>query len=171
LCSDRLLHGDTADDDRIARADVGTVGAWDWGPMLAARALWSEVGLDTILDNLARPNRRAAVPLSDRALVLIANPLTAPGSEHALAQWLETDFVMHGHGHGYIVGCNRCRSGEVFDYIQSATGPWIVRSASRRARRRRHPRRWFRRSPPRRPACGSSSSIPKNGRASSAAKA
>jgi transposase len=27
-------------------------------------------------------------------------------------------------GHGYIVGRNRRRSGEVFDYIQSATGPW-----------------------------------------------
>jgi len=29
------------------------------------------------------------------------------------------------HGHGYIVGRNRRRSGEVYDYIQSATGPWI----------------------------------------------
>jgi transposase len=28
-------------------------------------------------------------------------------------------------GHGYIVGRNRRRSGEIFDYIQSATGPWI----------------------------------------------
>jgi hypothetical protein len=28
-------------------------------------------------------------------------------------------------GHGYIVGRNRRRSGEVFDYIQHATGPWI----------------------------------------------
>jgi hypothetical protein len=28
-------------------------------------------------------------------------------------------------GHGYIVGRNRRRSGEVFDYIQNATGPWI----------------------------------------------
>src|SRR5262245_54123360 len=28
-------------------------------------------------------------------------------------------------GHGYIVGRNRRRSGEVFDYIQSATRPWI----------------------------------------------
>jgi hypothetical protein len=28
-------------------------------------------------------------------------------------------------GHGYVVGCNRRRSGKVFDYIQSATGPWI----------------------------------------------
>src|ERR1700758_350738 len=27
-------------------------------------------------------------------------------------------------GHGYIVGRNRRRSGEVFDYIQSATGAW-----------------------------------------------
>jgi transposase len=28
-------------------------------------------------------------------------------------------------GHGYVVGRNRRRSGEVFDYIQSATGEWI----------------------------------------------
>jgi hypothetical protein len=28
-------------------------------------------------------------------------------------------------GHSYIVGRNRCRSGEVFDYILRATGPWI----------------------------------------------
>jgi hypothetical protein len=28
------------------------------------------------------------------------------------------------HGHGYIVDRNRGRSGEVFDYIQSATAPW-----------------------------------------------
>jgi len=28
-------------------------------------------------------------------------------------------------GHGYIVGRNRRRSEEVFDYIQRATGPWI----------------------------------------------
>ena len=32
---------------------------------------------------------------------------------------------LRGGGHGYIVGRNRRRSGEVFDYIQSATGPWI----------------------------------------------
>jgi len=32
---------------------------------------------------------------------------------------------LRGSGHGYIVGRNRRRSGEVFDYIQSATGPWI----------------------------------------------
>jgi transposase len=32
---------------------------------------------------------------------------------------------LRGDGHGYIVGRNRRRSGEVFDYIQSATGSWI----------------------------------------------
>src|ERR1700745_2365257 len=32
--------------------------------------------------------------------------------------------LLRGHGHGYIVGRNRRRSGEVFDYIQSATGTW-----------------------------------------------
>ena len=89
----RLLHGDAPDDGRVARDDIGAVGAWDWGPMLATRAMWSELGLDTMLDQLARPDRRDAVRLSDRALVLVANRLAAPGSEHALAQWLETDFV------------------------------------------------------------------------------
>jgi transposase len=33
--------------------------------------------------------------------------------------------LLNEQGHGYIVGRNRRRSGEVFDYIQSATGPWI----------------------------------------------
>jgi transposase len=70
--------------------------------MLAARAMWSELGLDTILDNLARPDRRAAVRVADRALVLVANRLTAPGSEHALAQWLETDFVCDRSGRRFV---------------------------------------------------------------------
>jgi hypothetical protein len=45
----RLLHGEAADDGRIERDDVGAVGAWDWGSMLAARAMWSELGLDAML--------------------------------------------------------------------------------------------------------------------------
>jgi transposase len=32
---------------------------------------------------------------------------------------------LRSRGHGYIVGRNRRRSGEVFDYIQRATGAWI----------------------------------------------
>jgi transposase len=98
----RLLHGDVADDGRVARDDVGAVGAWDWGPMLAARAMWSELGLEAMLDQLARADRREAVRLSDRALVLVANRLTAPGSEHALAQWLENDFVCDRRGRHFV---------------------------------------------------------------------
>jgi hypothetical protein len=64
--------------------------------------MWSDLGLDTTLDQLARPDRREAVRLSDRALVLVANRLTAPASEHALAQWLESDFVCDRCGRRFI---------------------------------------------------------------------
>jgi transposase len=43
------------------------------------------------------------------------------------------------HGHGYVVGRNRRRSGEVFDYIQSATGPWIECEAGITAREKASP--------------------------------
>jgi transposase len=98
----RLLHGDAAGDAGIRREDVGAVGAWDWGPMLAARAMWSELGLDAALDQLLRRARSEAVRPSDRTLVLVANRLTAPGSEHALARWLERDFVCDRHGRRFL---------------------------------------------------------------------
>jgi len=98
----RLLHGDAAGDDCIQRDDVGAIGAWDWGPMLAARVMWSELCLDTMLDQRARRDRRELVRLSDRALVLVANRLMAPGSEHALARWLESDFVCDRRGRRFI---------------------------------------------------------------------
>jgi transposase len=98
----RLLHGEATGDDHVKREDVGAVGAWDWGPMLAARAMWSELGLDTILDQFSGRDRREAVRLGDRALVLVANRLTAPSSEHALAQWLESDFVCDRRGRRFI---------------------------------------------------------------------
>jgi hypothetical protein len=43
------------------------------------------------------------------------------------------------HGHGYIFGRNRCRSGEVYDYIQSATGPRIECPAGITAREKETP--------------------------------
>ena len=98
----RLLQGDAVADramaDRaIRREDIGALAAWDWGPMLVAGHLWRELGLEATLDKLAAPSRREATRLSDRTLVLVVNRLTAPGSEHGLARWLETDFV-----------CDRC---------------------------------------------------------------
>jgi transposase len=68
-----------------------------WGPMLVARSLWREFGLESILDSLAPKTNGAQkagrLPLADRVLVLVAYRLCRPGSEHALAQWLESDFV------------------------------------------------------------------------------
>src|SRR5262252_2103666 len=94
----RLLHGDVASDGRVWREDVQAVAAWDWGPMLAAGHIWRELGLEATLDRLTRPGRRDATRLSDRAVVMVANRLTAPGSEHGLARWLETDFVCDRDG-------------------------------------------------------------------------
>jgi len=68
-----------------------------WGPMLVARSLWREFGLESIVDGLAPKTntvlKAGRLPLADRVLVLVANRLSRPGSEHALAQWLESDFV------------------------------------------------------------------------------
>jgi transposase len=68
-----------------------------WGPMLVARSLWREFGLEGILDGLSpkttTAQKVAGLALADRVLVLVANRLCRPGSEHALAQWLESDFV------------------------------------------------------------------------------
>jgi transposase len=98
----RLLHGEAASDDRVERDGVRAVAAWDWGPMLAAGHVWRELGLEATLDRLTRPERRDAIPLSDRALVLVANRLAAPGSEHGLARWLETDFVCDRAGRRWL---------------------------------------------------------------------
>src|SRR5207249_1634868 len=46
--------------------------------------------------------RRMVGPCSDRALVLVANRLCAPTSEHGLARWLETDFVCDRAGRRWM---------------------------------------------------------------------
>lgn len=97
----RLLHGEETSDN-VKREDVGAIGAWDWGPMLAARTMWCELGLDAMLNARAERERRDAVGLSDRALVLVANRLVSPCSEHALAQWLENDFICDRRGRRFI---------------------------------------------------------------------
>ena len=62
-----------------------------YGPFLALRCLWQELGLPQLLG-----------PLSDRVLVLVANRLTAPGSEHALADWLRTYFACDSQGRRFV---------------------------------------------------------------------
>src|SRR4029077_506899 len=78
------------------------IAAWDFGPMLATGHLWRELSLEATLDRLVRHSRRDTAPLSDRALVLFTNRLPAPGSEHGLARWLETDFVCDRDGRRWV---------------------------------------------------------------------
>ena len=88
----RLLGGEAAS----SRGQVDAVGAWDWGPMLVARCLWRELGLEKILDGMGKTE------WSDRALALVANRLCRPSSEHGLARWLETDFVCDRAGRRWL---------------------------------------------------------------------
>src|SRR5262252_1907240 len=94
----RLLHGDASDDEPARSEDVAAVGAWDWGPTLAARHVWNELGVDDILAELGGRGRGDGVALKERAQVLVANRLVSPSSEHGLARWLETDFVCDQRG-------------------------------------------------------------------------
>ena len=90
-----LLRMLTGEETPAASADgVDAVGAWDWGPVLVARHLWRELGVEQTLDALARD--RGA--LSDRALALVASRLCEPTSEHGMARWLETTYVCDRSG-------------------------------------------------------------------------
>ena len=70
-----------------ASADPVPLASFRYGPFLALRTLWHELGLPALLG-----------PLSDRVLVLVANRLTAPASEHGLADWLRTHFACDSQG-------------------------------------------------------------------------
>src|SRR5262252_8040615 len=94
----RLLHGDASDDEPARSEDVAAVGAWDWGPTLAARHMWNELGIDDMLAELGGRGRGDGIALKERAQVLVANRLVSPSSEHGLARWLETDFVCDRRG-------------------------------------------------------------------------
>jgi transposase len=85
------------------RQEPAAVAAWDWGPILVAQHLWRELQLDTILDRLKGRSRAASAALADRALVLVANRLCAPSSEHGLARWLDNDFVCDRRGRRWRV--------------------------------------------------------------------
>jgi hypothetical protein len=88
-------------DSEIARDnDPDILDASTWGPLLAVRALFDQLGLWTILD--AALGKAKGVPFADRAFVLIANRLTRPASEPGLAGWLETDFVCDRRGRRFV---------------------------------------------------------------------
>ena len=95
----RLLRGDSDPEPGIP-PELKVVDASTWGPVLAVRTLFDQLGLWQILDKSL--GRAKGVPFADRAFVLVANRLIRPASEHGLAGWLETDFVRDRSGRRFV---------------------------------------------------------------------
>jgi transposase len=102
----RFLLGDAAlpleHDGPMQVVDAST-----WGPVLVVRHFFQQLGLWPVLDSCRRwtrllPNEDPDDDWPSRVLVLIANRLVRPCSEHALAGWLETDFVCDRDGRRYL---------------------------------------------------------------------
>ena len=66
--------------------------ALTYGPVAVARQLWTHLGLDALI------TRACGADVAERSFVLVAHRLLHPGSEHALAWWLEESFVADGEG-------------------------------------------------------------------------
>jgi transposase len=106
---ERLLKGlpklgrpdaDHADESPI---DVGET--LTWGPFLVVYTLCQQLGLWSLLEEHLGQSKD--LPPADRALVLIANRLICPSSEHGLARWLETDFVCDRLGRRLVPNWHR----------------------------------------------------------------
>ena len=93
----RLLQADQQNPAWVAAEEVSAPQAWTWGPVRVARHLFDSLSLGPILDGTTHLLRRGQ-PLSERVFPLVANRLTRPGSEHALAQWLEDFYVVTAQG-------------------------------------------------------------------------
>jgi transposase len=98
----RLLQGENGTRQLHLQGDVQSVQAWDWGPVLVARTLFLELGLEKILDGIGPKTRNDGPAFADRVFVLLANRLCCPTSEHGLARWLETDFVCDRQGRRFV---------------------------------------------------------------------
>ncbi len=97
----RLLQADQENPNWISPEEVSTPRAWSWGPVLVARHLFDCLSLGEILGGKTKLLRHGQ-PLSERLFVLVASRLTLPGSEHALAQWLEDFYVPTAAGSRWV---------------------------------------------------------------------
>jgi transposase len=102
----RFLRGDAAPplehDGPIQALEAST-----WGPILVVRHFFEQLGLWQLLGSCRRwprllPEEDPDDDWPSRALALIANRLVRPVSEHALAGWLETDYVCDRVGRRYL---------------------------------------------------------------------
>jgi transposase len=89
---------------------IRALDASTWGPVLVVRTLFERLGLWQILDtcDAHRPGPLRSGKDEDRddwisrIFALVANRLTRPSTEHALAAWLETDYVCDRRGRRYV---------------------------------------------------------------------
>ena len=89
------------DEPLVAPQDVQPVEALPWGPVLLARHLYEELGLDRIVaEQCSSPRRKLDV--AETAFVLLANRLSDPRSEHGLARWLEAMYVCDRAGRRWL---------------------------------------------------------------------
>lgn len=93
----RLLQADQPAPTWVSAEEVSAPQAWTWGPVLVARRLLDSLSLSPILDSTTKLLRHDQ-PLSERVFPLLVNRLTRPGSEHALAAWLEDFYVVTAQG-------------------------------------------------------------------------
>ena len=77
--------------ERVVRAgEISAEHGLTYGPLLVARRVWEQLGIG---DVIARHCRAREVDVAETAFVLTAYRLLHPGSEHALAWWLEESWV------------------------------------------------------------------------------
>jgi transposase len=114
----RLLQDETSAPRWIPATELSTPRASTWGPILVARRLLEKLSLPSILDG-GRKSLRHGQPLSERVFPLLANRLTRPGSEHALAQWLEDFYVCTAQGSRWMPAWKQSRRVKVdFDQLK-----------------------------------------------------
>ena len=97
----RLLQADQPNPQWVSTAQLSTPQAWTWGPVRVARHWFDSLSLGPVLDRTTGLLRHGQ-PLSERVFALVVNRLTRPGSEHALAQWLEDFYVVTAQGSRWI---------------------------------------------------------------------
>jgi transposase len=83
-----------------AEEELDLLDASTWGPVLAVRHLFGQLGLWDILDRFLGTAKTSS--FTDRAFVLVANRLIHPTSEHGLAGWLESDFLCDRQGRRFV---------------------------------------------------------------------
>ena len=66
--------------------------ALTYGPVAVAQQLWQDLGLGEMLTQVC------GAEVAERSFVLVTHRLVHPGSEHALAWWLDESFVPDAHG-------------------------------------------------------------------------